>query len=145
MLEPKERLKIFVYGSLRTGFFNYDIYLNGKVKECNLGRIKGKLFHMPNKKYPALLDGEDYVYGEIMEVDNYEEVIVAMDKMEGYYEPNSKENEYNRIIVDVYNIDKDIIEKCYVYKYALNDKDIFDKHSAYINHGDWKKFMTNKL
>ena len=30
MLEPKVKRKIFVYGSLRTGFFNYEKYLKGK-------------------------------------------------------------------------------------------------------------------
>ena len=33
MLEPKEQKKIFVYGSLRPGFFNYDKYLMGKVSD----------------------------------------------------------------------------------------------------------------
>ncbi len=35
MLEPKVKRKIFVYGSLRTGFFNYEKYLKGKVIKVN--------------------------------------------------------------------------------------------------------------
>ena len=41
MLEPKVKRKIFVYGSLRTGFFNYEKYLKGKVIKSELGRVKG--------------------------------------------------------------------------------------------------------
>lgn len=144
MLEPKKKLKVFVYGSLRTGFFNYDLYLKGKVSKSTLGKTKGKLFHMPHKGYPALLDGEDYVYGEIMEIDDYEKVVISMDEMEGYYEIDGKDNEYNRIAVDVLNEETNETEKCYIYKFAVHDENEFYKNSIHIEHGDWKKFMIKK-
>ena len=144
MILPSEKLKVFVYGSLRTGFFNYDKYLKGKVLSCKHGKVKGKLYDMPHKGYPAVISGDDDIYGEIMEVSNYEEVMNAVDKMEGYYGPNNENNEYNRIIVEVYNTDDNIIEKCYMYEYALNDKEKFDKHSLYLDHGCWKTFKLNK-
>lgn len=142
MIKPTEKRKIFVYGSLRTGFFNYDKYLKGNVLNCEAAKIKGKLFHMPNKGYPAVLDGDDYIYGEVMTVDNYEEVMVAMDEMEGYHGENSADNEYTRTVMDVEIVETCTIEKCYVYKYGLNDEDEFNKHKIYISHGDWKNFMT---
>ena len=43
MLEPREQKKILVYGSLRTGFYNYDKYLKGKIEDAVLGKVKGKL------------------------------------------------------------------------------------------------------
>ena len=39
MLEPREQKKIFVYGSLRTGFFNYNKYLMGKVNDSKVGKV----------------------------------------------------------------------------------------------------------
>ncbi|MGL5381641.1 gamma-glutamylcyclotransferase family protein [Clostridium sp.] len=136
MLAPNEKINIFVYGSLRTGFFNYDKYLKGKVLSSKKAKLKGSLFHMPNKGYPALLDGEDYVYGEVMEISPYEDVIKALDTMEGYYGPSNRENEYNRIILDVELEDSSETEKCYVYKYNRVD-DEFIKHREYVSNGDW--------
>ena len=122
MLEPREQKKIFVYGSLRTGFFNY---------------------HMPHKGYPALIEGEDVVTGEIMTLNDFEDVMIPMDKMENYYGVNDKRNEYNRIVMDV-ELSDGSKESCYVYYYAMNDKEDFEKNSIYINKGDWKKFMLKQ-
>ena len=85
MIEPREQKKIFVYGSLRTGFFNYNKYLLGKVSEAQVGKVKGKLYHMPHKGYPALLEGDDVVIGEVMTLNDFENVMIPMDKMENYY------------------------------------------------------------
>lgn len=143
MLEPREQKKIFVYGSLRTGFYNYDKYLKGKVKDAKLGKVKGKLYHMPHKGYPALLEGEDIVIGEIMTIKNFEEVMVPMDEMENYYGVNDSRNEYNRIVMDV-ELEDGKTESCYVYYYAMNDEEVFDKNSIYINNGDWASYMLKK-
>ncbi|MDO7206109.1 gamma-glutamylcyclotransferase [Paraclostridium bifermentans] len=45
--------KIFVYGSLRSDMFNYNIYLNGKVKSSKKGYINGNLYHLDNKRLPS--------------------------------------------------------------------------------------------
>ena len=143
MLEPKEQKKIFVYGSLRTGFYNYDKYLKGKVKDAKLGKVKGKLYHMPHKGYPALLEGEDVVIGEVMTVKNFEEVMIPMDEMENYYGANDSRNEYNRIVMDV-ELENGETESCYCYYYAMNDEEVFNKNSIYIKNGDWANFMLKK-
>lgn len=143
MLEPREQKKIFVYGSLRTGFFNYNKYLSGKVSNAQVGKVRGKLYHMPHKGYPALIEGEDVVTGEIMTLNDFEDVMIPMDKMENYYGVNDKRNEYNRIVMDV-ELSDGSKESCYVYYYAMNDKEDFEKNSIYINKGDWKKFMLKQ-
>lgn len=143
MLEPKEEIKIFVYGSLRTGFFNYNKYLLGNVSKSELGKVKGKLYHMPHKGYPALIEGDDTICGEIMTLNNFEKVMIAMDEMENYYGINNPKNEYNRIIMDV-ELTSGEIEKCYVYYYAMNDKEVFKNHSVYISNGDWASYMLKK-
>ncbi|MEG1087813.1 MAG: gamma-glutamylcyclotransferase family protein, partial [Cetobacterium sp.] len=71
MMKPTEEKKIFVYGSLREGFFNYDKYLVNKVSPASLGKVNGKLFHLSHKGYPALLDGEEEVIGELMELKDF--------------------------------------------------------------------------
>ena len=71
MLEPREQKKIFVYGSLRTGFFNYNKYLMGKVNDSKVGKVNGQLYHMPHKGYPALIEGNDEVFGEVMTLKDF--------------------------------------------------------------------------
>lgn len=139
MIQPIEKLNVFVYGSLRMGYFNYDKYLKGHVKNVRSARVKGKLYHMPNKGYPALVDGNDYVYGEVMEIDNYKEVMVSMDEMEGYFGEENKDNEYNRIPLNVEILQSNSIEKCYVYKYNLIHDKEFIAHRQYVDSGDWSK------
>ena len=71
MLEPREQKKIFVYGSLRTGFFNYNKYLMGKVNDSKVGKVNGQLYHMPHKGYPALIEGNDEVLKKYQELNKF--------------------------------------------------------------------------
>lgn len=139
MIAPIQKLKIFVYGSLRTGFFNYDKYLKGNVIKTQPAKINGRLFHMIDKGYPALIKGVDEVYGEVMTLDNYESVIEAMDNMEGYLGIDNEGNEYNRMALDVKLIDENKVEKCYVYMYNLDNNKEFIENREYIIHGDWTR------
>ncbi|MEG1257006.1 gamma-glutamylcyclotransferase family protein [Clostridium sp.] len=144
MMKPTEEKKIFVYGSLREGFFNYDKYLVNKVSPASLGKVNGKLFHLSHKGYPALLDGEEEVIGELMELKDFYKDILPVDQMEGYvsFENNSL-NEYARTVMNVQNLATNEYESCYVYKYCQHSNEDFHKHAVHINHGDWKKYMSS--
>ncbi|WP_207707424.1 gamma-glutamylcyclotransferase family protein [Clostridium tarantellae] len=144
MNAPKEERRIFVYGSLRTGFFNYNKYLKGYVLKEEPARIKGKLYHMPNKGYPALLDGEGYVYGEVFTIknDEYTKVMESMDNMENYFNIGDSNNEYNRVAVKVELMNTNTFEVCYVYKYVVKNKKEFKTQSIYIPNGNWASYMT---
>lgn len=136
-----KEMKLFVYGSLRENFFNYDIYLKGQVIESQIGKIKGKLYHMPNKGYPAVVEGTDDVYGEIISIKNFHENLESMDKMEGFIGEGHPNNEYNRVIVDVELVESGGVEQAYSYIYNLPHEEDFKTHSEYVPHGDWKKHM----
>lgn len=144
MIKPTEEKKIFVYGSLREGFFNYDKYLNGKVSKPTLAMVKGKLYHLSHKGYPALLDGDDEVIGEIMEMKDFYKDIVPMDEMEGYFSPEDTSlNEYTRTVMTVKNLETNEYEECYVYKYEQHTHADFNDHAVYLPKGDWKKYMLD--
>ena len=115
----------------------------GKVSNTQIGKVKGKLYHMSHKGYPALLEGEDDVLGEVMTLKDFESVMVPMDKMENYYGVNDSRNEYNRVVMDV-EVSNGRKESCYVYYYAMNDKEVFHENSIYIENGDWKSFMLKQ-
>ncbi|WP_297136253.1 gamma-glutamylcyclotransferase family protein [Terrisporobacter sp.] len=142
-----KNINFFVYGSLREGFFNYDKYLAGKVLEKKDARLENmRLYHMPYKGYPAITPGEDVILGEIMVIneDDYESTMKAMDEMEGFISENNPENEYHKIILEVENIQNKEKEKCYIYFYNKDKDDIFERDAVYVSHGDWKKHMLNK-
>ncbi|MEG0562441.1 MAG: gamma-glutamylcyclotransferase family protein, partial [Cetobacterium sp.] len=139
---PKEEKieKVFVYGSLRSDMFNYNVYLDGKVEENKKASIKGDLFHLDNKEYPAVVPGEGKVVGELMSFDNFESTLKDLDDLEAYIEGEEDENEYNRKVVDVI-LEDGSIEKAYYYEYnPIADYNKDDKLVPVTN-GDWKIYM----
>ena len=130
-----KKINLFVYGSLREGFFNYDKYLAGKVVEKKDAILENmRLYHMPYKGYPAITPGNDKVLGEIM----------VMDEMEGFISENNPENEYHKIVLEVKNLQTNEKEKCFVYFYNKDKDKVFDSESVYIPNGDWKEYMLTK-
>ena len=76
---------IFVYGSLMEGFFNSEKALKGKVEKRIKAKTKGRLYHLIEKEYPALVDGEDVVYGELLIMKDLENILPILDEIEKYY------------------------------------------------------------
>ena len=141
-----KNINFFVYGSLREGFFNYDKYLKGKVVSITPAKIKNMVvYHMPYKGYPALLNGEGTVYGEIMEIkpEIYAETMKAMDEMEGFISENNPKNEYDKVIFEVENLQNGKKENCYVYFYNRDIDNDFEDKSVFVSHGDWVKHMQD--
>ena len=140
-----ENINIFVYGSLREGFFNYDLYLKGKVKSIRPAEINGfKLYHMPYKGYPAVLPGNTTIVGEVVEFEDYYSTLKAIDEMEGFSNENNPNNEYLRKLVKVKLNDDESYENCYSYFYNENIDPKFQDEAIYIENGDWKEYMLRE-
>ena len=142
-----KRINLFVYGSLREGFFNYEKYLDGNVAETKMAKLANmKLYHMPYKGYPAIMFGKDTVIGEIMVLheDRYEETMKAMDEMEGFISEGNPENEYHKVVLEVENLETNEKEPCFVYFYNKDKDKLFDSRAIYIPHGDWKEHMLDE-
>jgi gamma-glutamylcyclotransferase (GGCT)/AIG2-like uncharacterized protein YtfP len=93
--------KIFVYGSLLENFYNYNKYLALKVEKKSYGRVLGKLYHLKNKGYPAMIKVNDFIYGEIFELYDWEITVASLDELEGYYGDGNPQNEYNKTLIEV--------------------------------------------
>lgn len=138
------KYNLFVYGSLREGFYNFEKYLEGKVVSITPAILAGKkLYHMPYKGYPAVLEGRDIVFGEIIEVEDYENTVKAIDEMENFISDENPANEYHKTLLKVQHLKEDKQELCYVYFYNKENDEKFDSEAIYIPNGDWKDFMTN--
>lgn len=140
---PK-KANIFVYGSLREGFFNYDIYLKGKIKSIRPAKITGfDLYHMPYKGYPAVFPGNNTVVGEVVEIENYDSTLKSMDEMEGFLGEGNPNNEYSRKLVKVKLTNDESYEDCYSYLYNKDIDPKFKEEAICIENGDWKDYMLN--
>lgn len=135
--------RFFVYGSLREGFFNYDKYLKGHVLTNEIGTTKGDLYHMEHKGYPALIDGNRAIEGEVITVENPEVLVKVLDAMENFYGPLNEKNEYERIEKEV-TLKDGSKEFCYVYKYVEKYLKHFDKNYIHLSLDSWKEYMLQK-
>lgn len=124
-------------------FFNYNKYLDSKVLTIDKARTKGTLFHLENKGYPAMVEGEDWVYGELMTLKNYEDTMIALDEMEHFYGENNAKNEYNRVIKEVELLGTGKRIKAYTYVYNEESLADLNKNQILIPHGSWRDFMAN--
>lgn len=136
-------VKIFVYGTLRKGMYNYDLYLKDNSNFCSYGYVKGKLMTLKDKYYPAfLLDGNDFVLGEIYEVDD--EFVSSLDDLESYYGEGNINNEYDKVVCDIYDENRNVVDHIPVYIYNnrnLNNSALLDK---VIESGDFVKYVNEK-
>lgn len=130
--------KIFVYGSLRQDFWNYDKVLKNRVRHIEKGKIKGELYHLP-AGYPAVVEGNDDVYGEVITF-TQDKLLKSLDFLEGYF-GEDKENLYIRRKCEI-SLEDGSKEWCWVYIYV--DEKEARKEGIYISHGDWKRFIEEK-
>lgn len=133
--------KIFVYGSLMKGFFNYERFLKSRAVKVEKGRTSGRLYHLGNKGYPGMVSGESHVYGEIITYEDEIVCLMEMDKLEGFSGDYSTENVYNRMPIEVLNLDTD--ETMILDAYVYNDKAQCnaDDERIHIAHGSWSDYM----
>lgn len=117
--------KIFVYGTLRKGMYNYDLYLRDEKSFRYYAYAKGSLMTILGRVYPAYLtDGQDMILGEIHEVSD--ETMNSIDQLEGYLGEGNPKNEYNKELCDIYNEQGEVVEQAYIYVYNMeNPSNVF--------------------
>lgn len=135
--------KIFVYGTLRKGMYNYDQYLRDEDSFLSYAYIKGSLMTIHLKKYPAYLqEGHDMILGEIHEIS--EKTAQLIDELEGYYGENDIRNEYHKIICDIYNENGEIIDHLPVYVFNMDKRDNVIMLGDDIECHDFVRFIQQK-
>jgi gamma-glutamylcyclotransferase (GGCT)/AIG2-like uncharacterized protein YtfP len=133
--------KLFVYGSLRSGFRNpaYS-YLTKYFHLLGEAVVKGKVFD--NGEYPVAIadNGETFISGELYELNNSNEfdwVIAQLDDYEGLNVEDGQKPMYKRDVTDAYL--NGTASKAWIYWYNGNTdqmKEIFS--------GDLMKYLQEK-
>ncbi|MGL4737693.1 MAG: gamma-glutamylcyclotransferase family protein [Cellulosilyticaceae bacterium] len=127
--------KIFVYGSLMSGFWNYDKVLKNRVRKVEKASVSGELYHLP-AGYPAVVEGRQRVEGEVITI-SQEKLLKSLDLLEGYM-GEGEDNLYERRKKTVV-LEDGTIEECWVYLYV--DQKLARKEGRLIPHGNWRHFM----
>lgn len=135
--------RFFVYGSLMDGLFNYEKYFKGKVLSKTYARTKGELYHLSKCGYPAMIDGDDFVYGELFEIGDYDETLKRVDAMEHFFGEGNPDNEYNRELIEVELLETGEKEFAFAYIYNAQDVEELRKNNPYIESGRWREFLEN--
>lgn len=111
--------KMFVYGTLRVGMYNYDKYYKEHDSFRRNAYVKGRLYTIRGKDYPALTEGDQMILGEIHEVPD--QVQDEVDLMEGFFGEGNIENEYDKIVSEIYDADGTVIDHLPVYFYNVRN------------------------
>ncbi len=122
--------RLFVYGSLKFGEMNHDRIFGGFDIKVTPAWTYGKLYDLGY--FPALTEGNNKVYGELIEFDNLE-ILKKVDYLEGYRGENSIYNFYERRIIQIFT-DKNEFT---AWSYFLKKSKIIESDCELITSGVW--------
>ncbi len=110
--------KVFVYGTLMKDMHNHRL-VEPFIKHLETAKTLGQIFDLPYG-YPAMIGGQDEVWGEILELKDVEAALKVLDRLEGYSGEESSRNLYNRTVQEVYTLSGKA-EQAYIYYWANPD------------------------
>jgi gamma-glutamylcyclotransferase (GGCT)/AIG2-like uncharacterized protein YtfP len=97
------------------------------------------LYHQTEKGYPAMIPGEGWVKGELLELEDFEELLKIGDRIEGYGGPEAAGNEYDRRATEIEAGAGTVW--AWVYWYGREDLGGEGNPAVSIPDGDWRRFM----
>ncbi|MBL7110106.1 MAG: gamma-glutamylcyclotransferase [Candidatus Marinimicrobia bacterium] len=124
---------LFTYGTLKQGFGNHDRIFGGYDIKITPAWTYGKLYDLGY--FPALTEGNNKVYGELIEFDN-PAILKRVDYLEGYRGENSNYNFYERRDIQVFT-DKNEVT---AWAYFLNKSKIIEFDGELITSGVWSNY-----
>lgn len=132
---------IFVYGTLMPGFQNWHLIAD-KVQKISPAKIKAKLYNLPYG-YPAIIDGDDDVFGYVLDLPDSQEIISVIDEFKGYYAPG-KDNFYEKKNLPVTFLEESLSGEALVYLFEGYRAQELPSLGTYIPHGNWAEFISEK-
>ncbi len=140
--EPE--LPFFVYGTLRPGEHNHDLFLRGRTRSEEPGRMGGLVLYA-GPGYPYAVDGPGgSVLGEIVTArpGSYAELLAELDALEEYV-PGDARSLYERVARDAVLADGVTVVRAWVYVAAPAVAARLRSGGTPIEHGDWRGARTS--
>ena len=131
------RLPFFVYGTLRSGEVNHDVFLRDRTQREEPGLMRGLvLYDGPGYPY-AVEEPGGVVTGEVMtaRTEAYDELLRALDRLEEYV-PGAPGNLYERVAREVTRSDGTAV-RAWVYVAAPTVAARLRARGKLIEGGDW--------
>ncbi|MEV7070487.1 gamma-glutamylcyclotransferase family protein [Streptomyces sp. NPDC093990] len=137
------RLPFFVYGTLRPGEVNHDLFLRGRVRCEEPGRLAGALLY-DGPGYPyAVEEARGTVAGELVtpRADAYAELLALLDELEEYT-PGDPHNLYERVAREVTRTADGTPVRAWVYVASPPVAARLRARGKLIESGDWRLART---
>lgn len=131
--------QVFVYGTLMSGMSNQHVIIS-HTKRLEPGKARGLLYHLPYG-YPAMIDGEGEITGELVELIDPDQVLEALDWLEGYRGEENPDNLYHRVIRQVGTADGRVVS-AYVYLWAKERE--LGRLGVQVASGNWREYKQKK-
>ncbi|MER7563199.1 gamma-glutamylcyclotransferase family protein [Streptomyces sp. NPDC097941] len=131
-------LPFFVYGTLRPGEANHDLFLRGRISSEEPGRLTGALLY-DGPGYPYAVEGAGgEVMGELVtpRTDAYAELLAILDELEEYT-PGDPRNLYERVAREVTRTADGRAVRAWVYVAAPPVAARLRTRGRLIESGDW--------
>jgi len=143
------KLPVFVYGSLLVGFANHRRFVEPYPHQRVRAKTRGKLFHLADRGYPALVPTDDphaWVYGELLYFAPlfYENALRGLDELEDYCGPADERNEYERQKATVTFLETDQQTEAFLYIAGPQLEAAIARTGIRVADGDWRTFMRHK-
>lgn len=129
-------LHLFVYGTLKPGYHNYQRYCEGKVIAQQPAIAQGDLFDLP-LGYPAMTSGAGWVKGWLLAFAD-DTILLALDQLEGYAQATSETNEYDRCQISIFTPQH--LPLGTAWTYCMTRSRIHQHKGVYLPQGEWPAF-----
>lgn len=131
-------MKLFVYGSLRQGSPQFATMLAGNILNSEQAFVKGKLYTLKDKFFPALINGKRLIVGEVFDIaDDFDFTVI--DEYENYKANDKTNNYYNKELVKVYDAQGAYKFDAFAYTYNLLRPDSEKELGYLIESNDYLK------
>ncbi|MEV5340171.1 gamma-glutamylcyclotransferase family protein [Streptomyces sp. NPDC052676] len=134
------RLPFFVYGTLRPGEPNHDLFLRGRTRIEESARLTGAvLYDGPGYPY-AVEEPGGAVSGELVTAHDeaYDELLAVLDRLEECTAPGDPRNLYERVVREVVRTADGTAVRAWVYLAAPPVAARLRASGRLIEGGDWR-------
>ncbi|PTH88820.1 hypothetical protein C9J60_08245 [Streptomyces sp. A244] len=133
-------LPFFVYGTLRPGEVNHGLFLRGRTRSEEPGRLADAVLYAgPGYPYAVEEPGGGVVCGELVTAlpEAYEELLAELDRLEEYV-PGDPRSLYERVERKVVRAADGVVVRAWVYVAAPAVATRLRARGRAIEGGDWR-------